>query len=151
MTDTLAWQVICHMNEPYVPTLTLLIFWPRSILFHRALISCILLSGCNAICPGGREKVVSFSSLPPLPYRVFLWRRHVTQVVGWLKLLWSSWSHPTINLMCLPWRQMSPFVCNITGNSLNFGFCSILLTRDSENWVHAAIKEYLRLFALVTV
>lgn len=94
-------------------TLTLLTFWAGTYLFPAFCQVAAMPSASEG------ERGWAFFSLPPLPSRVFLWRRHVTQVVGWLKLLWSSWSRPTINLMCLTWRQMSPFVCDITSNSLN--------------------------------
>lgn len=128
-------------------TLTVIIFGSRSYPFPSNIISCLLPSGCNAICQEGRDRVGFSLCLPGL----FLWRRHVTQVVGWLKLLWSFWSHPTINLMCLTRRQMSPFVCNITSNFLNFGFCSICLARDSENWAQAESKELLRFYSISTL
>lgn len=99
-------------------TLTLF-FWPGT---HPFLPNCNILPSAKWLqchLPAREREGGVFFSLPPLPSRVFLWRRHVTQVVGWLKLLWSSWSRPTINLMCLTRRQMSPFVCDITSKSLN--------------------------------
>lgn len=99
------------MNEPYIDTPYFLTQDYPFLLNCNTLPSAKWLQ-CHL---PAREKVGFFS----LPSRVFLQRRHVTQVVGWLKLLGSSWSRPTINLMCLTWRQMSPFVCDITSNSLN--------------------------------
>lgn len=81
---------------------------PKSILFHTIVIYCLLPSGYLA----SEEKSVLcflccfffsfpfFSPSAPLPFRVFLWRKHVTEVA-----------------VMTP--QMSPFVCNSSNSSLN--------------------------------
>lgn len=97
-----------------------LFFDPGCIFFHTIVISCLLLSGDNAILPV-RERVFIyfFLSLPPCLPGYSCEESMWLKLYWWLKLLWSSWSRPTINLICLTWRQMSPFVCDNTNSSLN--------------------------------
>lgn len=82
-----------------------LFFDPRCILFHTIVMYCLLPSDC--LTNEEKSVVLFFIFLPlffslsaPLPSRVFLWRKNMTEIV-----------------LMIP--QMSPFVCNITNSSLN--------------------------------
>lgn len=74
---------------------------------------------CHLVSEGESIFYFLFLSLPPCLPGYSCEESMWLKLYWWLKLLWSSWSRPTINLICLTWRQMSPFVCDNTNSSLN--------------------------------